>query len=76
MLEVGIIEPLEESNWVSQMVIQEKNQRGEIRIFIDLRKLNDSCVHDPFPPPFTEEVLDNFGGQETYSFIDGFYGYH
>jgi len=33
-------------------------------------------VHDPFPTPFTDEVLDNVGGQEAYSFIDGFYGYH
>ena len=43
---------------------------------MDLRKLNDAFVHDPFPIPFTDEVLDNVGGQEVYSFIDGFSGYH
>ena len=32
--------------------------------------------HDPFPTPFTDEVLDNVGGQEAYSFTDGFSGYH
>eukprot|EP00253_Pinus_taeda_P034434 PITA_34434 len=41
----------------------------------DLRKLNDDCVHDPIPTPFTDEVLDNVGGQEAYSFTDGFSGY-
>jgi hypothetical protein len=57
------------------MVVQEKKQ-GRIRICIDLRKLNDACVHDLFPTPFTDEVLENVGGQEVYSFTDGFLGYH
>jgi hypothetical protein len=43
---------------------------------VDLRKLNDAFVHDPFPTPFIDEVLDNVGGQEVYSFTDGFSGYH
>jgi len=43
---------------------------------MDLRKLNDRCLHDPFSTSFTNEVLENMGGQETYSFIDGFFGYH
>jgi hypothetical protein len=33
-------------------------------------------MHDPFPTPFTDEVLENVGGQEAYSFTDGFLGYH
>jgi hypothetical protein len=41
-----------------------------------LRKLNDAFLHDPFPTPFTDEVLENVGGQEAYSFTDGFSGYH
>jgi hypothetical protein len=43
---------------------------------VDLRKLNDAFMHDPFPTPFTDEVLENVGGQEVYSFTDGFLGYH
>jgi hypothetical protein len=75
MLEVGIIEPVEESEWISPMLVQEKKQGG-IRICIDLRKLNNACLHDLFPTPFTDEVLENVGGHEVYSFIDGFSGYH
>jgi len=41
-----------------------------------LLKLNDACVHDPFPMSFTDEVLDNVGGKEAYSFTEGFFGYH
>jgi hypothetical protein len=75
MLEAGIIKRVEESEWISPMVVQDK-KTGEIRIFVDLRKLNYACVHDPFPTPFTDEVLDNVGGHEVYSFTDGFSGYH
>jgi hypothetical protein len=75
MLEAGIIELVEESEWISSMVVHDKKQGG-IRICIDLKKLNDGCIHDPFPTPFTDEVLENVGGLEAYSFTDGFSSYH
>jgi hypothetical protein len=75
MLEAGIIELVEESEWISPMVVHDKKS-GKNRICVDLRKLNDACLHDPFPTSFTDEVLDNVGGHEFYSFIDGFSGYH
>jgi hypothetical protein len=33
-------------------------------------------VHDPFPTPFMDEVLEHVVGKESYSFTDGFSGYH
>jgi hypothetical protein len=72
MLEAGIIEPVEESEWISPMVVQDK-KTGEIRICVDLKNLNDACLHGPFPTPLTDEVLDNMVGQEVYSFTDGFF---
>jgi hypothetical protein len=75
MLEVGIIEPVEEFEWISPMVVHDKKQGG-IRICVDLRKLNGEFLHDQFPTPFTYEVLENVGGHEAYSFTDGFLGYH
>jgi len=75
ILDAGIIEPVEESEWISVMVFQD-NKMGEIRICVDLRKLNDACVTEPFPTPFTNEVLDSVGGHEAYSFTNGFSGYH
>jgi len=76
MSDAGIIEPVEELEWISPMVIQEKMTAGVIRIYVDLRKLNDACLHDPFPTPFLDEFLENVGGQEIYSFTDGFSSYH
>jgi hypothetical protein len=57
------------------MVVKEK-KIGGIETCVYLRKLNDTCLHDPFPKQFIYEVLENIGGKETYLFIDGFSGYH
>jgi hypothetical protein len=76
MLEAGIIEPVEESKWISPMVVEDKKQGRGIKICVDLRKLNDACLHDPFPTLFMDEVLENVGGHEAYSLTDGFLGYH
>jgi hypothetical protein len=75
MLEAGVIEHVEESEWISPMVVQEK-KKGWIKICVYLRKLNDAFLHDNFPTPFIDEVLENVGGHEAYSFTDGFLGYH
>ena len=56
MLDAEIIESVEESEWISPMVVQDK-KTSEVRICFGLIKFNDVCVHDPFPTPFTNEVL-------------------
>lgn len=76
MLEARIIETVEELNWVSLMVVQRKKQWDEISTYVDLRKLNDVCIHDPFPMLFRHEVLENDGDMVAYSLTDGFLGYH
>jgi hypothetical protein len=48
---------MEESEWIILMVVQEKKQ-GRIIICINLRKLNDACLHELFPTPFIDEVLE------------------
>ncbi|KAH9321804.1 hypothetical protein KI387_016443, partial [Taxus chinensis] len=74
MLKSGIIKPLDESEWVSPMVISIKKD-GKIRICVDYRELNVACVTDPFPMPFTKEILEGVIGYEIYSFTDGFSEY-
>ena len=60
MLDVGIIEPVEKLEWISPMAVQDK-KTGEFWIYVDLWKLNDACLHDLFPTPFTDEVLEGVG---------------
>jgi hypothetical protein len=59
MLEVDIIELVEESEWISPMVVHEKKKGRGIRICINLRNLNVAWLHDPFPTPFIDELLEN-----------------
>ena len=47
MLNEGIIEPIEESKWISPIFIQEK-KIGGIKLCVDLRELSNVCIIDPF----------------------------
>lgn len=76
MLKAGLIFPIEEAEWVITIVIQSKKEKSEIGVCVDYISLNNACIHDPFPTPFSVEVLDNFARNEAYPFTDGFLGYH
>jgi hypothetical protein len=76
MLEARLIFPVEEAEWVSPIVIQSKKGIEDSRVCVDYRSLNFACVHDPFPTPFTDKVLEQVAGKESYSFTDGFSVYH
>ncbi len=57
------------------MVITHSNstkKNGKLRNNIDFRKLNITTKKDPYPLPFTNEVLNTVIGYETYSFLDGY----
>jgi len=71
MLDLGIIDPMVELEWIIPMVVQDK-KTGGIRIYVDMRKLNDACLHNTFRTPFIDEVLEKIREKETYSFTDGF----
>lgn len=75
MLVAGLIFLVEESEWINPTVIQSKKDTEDIRVSMDFRSFNATCMHDPFPTPFNDEVLDQVAGKEAYSFTDGFFGY-
>jgi hypothetical protein len=58
MMEAGLIFAVEEAERVSPIVIQRKKCTKDIRVCVDYRSLNFACMHDPFPTPFTNEVLE------------------
>ena len=72
MMNARIMKPVEESEWISTMAVQDK-KTCEVRICVDIRKLNDGFLHYEFLTPFTNEVLEGVGGKEVYSFTDGFF---
>ena len=80
LLEAGFIYPVNNSEWVSPIVIVPKkvgaDGKVKIRVCQDFRKLNAATKKDHFPLPFIDMVLDHVAGQECFSFLDGFSGYN
>ena len=44
------------------MVVHDKKSDGEVSICVDLRKVDDVCLHNPFPTLFIYEVLESVAG--------------
>jgi len=75
LLTIGFIEFVEEVTWLSCIrIVPKKN--GKLRICIDFKKLNTAIKNDPYPLPFTDEVLNAIVGYEAYYFLDGYSRYH
>ncbi len=56
------------------MVVPKKTKK--LKISMDFKKLNSTMKKDPFPLPFTDEVLNIVARYEAYSFLDGYSRYH
>jgi hypothetical protein len=63
----------EEATWLSPIVIIPK-KNGKQKICIDFRKSNAPTKKDPYPLPFTDEVLNTIVGYEAYSFLNEYLG--
>jgi hypothetical protein len=75
LLAIGFIQSMEEATWLSLIVVVQKKD-GKFKICVDFKKINVTTKKDPFPLPFTYEVLNTMAGCDAYSFLDGYYGYH
>jgi hypothetical protein len=74
-LTIRFIQPIEKATWLSPIVvIHHKN--GKLRICVDFRKLSKATKKNPYPLPFSNEILITTVGYEAYSFLDGYLGYH
>jgi len=75
LLAPRFIESIKKVTWLSPIVVvPQKN--GKLRICINFRKLNATTKKDPYPLPFTNEVLNTIAGYEAYSFLDGYLRYY
>lgn len=73
--DVGIIEPVRHSSWVSNLVPIRKNN-GDIKLYVDFKKLNISSLKDNYCLPNMEEMLQTITGSNLMSMMDGFSGYN
>ncbi len=57
LLIARFIQPIEETTWLSRIVVVPK-KNGKFRICVNFRKMNATTKKDPYPLPFTYEVLN------------------
>jgi hypothetical protein len=75
LIEANKILPIKHSSWVANLVpVRKKN--GEIRLYVDLRDLNQASLKDHHPLPSMEQILSKVNGSKRFSFLDGFSGYN
>jgi len=75
MVEVGIIDPIRYSSWVSNLVIVRK-KTGYIRICVDFRNLNQASLEENYPLINMEYLLKRVTRAEMMSMLEAFSGYN
>jgi hypothetical protein len=65
---------VEKATWLFPIVVVLKN--GKLRICVDFRKFNDTKKKNPYPLPFTNDVINTIFGHEIYTFLNKISRYH
>ncbi|MCO5610711.1 hypothetical protein L7F22_064952 [Adiantum nelumboides] len=73
LLQASFIYPMEDSEWVSPMVVTSK-KNGKWRVCVDYKPLNAATKRNRFPLPFKDEILNEVAGYECYTVCDGYSG--
>ena len=75
MENLGVISRVEEPTpWCAGIVAVPKS-RGDVRICVDLRHLNQSVMHEVHPLPKVEETLAQLTGAKLFSKLDANSGF-
>ncbi len=69
LLDLGVIEKVDASPWVSPIVVVQKKSGG-IRMCVDLREANKAVITDSYPLPHIDELLSKLCGATVFSTID------
>ena len=73
---LDIIEPVTgPTPWVSPLVAVPK-PNGEVRICVDMRRVNTAVIRERYPIPTVEEILQDLTGACVFSKLDLRWGYH
>ncbi|KAH9296742.1 hypothetical protein KI387_044770, partial [Taxus chinensis] len=75
LLVAWFIRPIDYSEWISNIVLVQKNPVGII-ICTDFRDINKACPKDDFPFPNIDMIIDSTASYEMLSLMDGFSCYN
>ena len=74
-IECGWIEPLD-SKWASPPFIVPKKEKGEWRLVVDYRGLNEQTEHDWYSLPLIDTILQKQAPKPIFTVLDLKHGYH
>lgn len=76
LIDLGIIEPIDSSQWLAPIVITTKPASKEVRLCSDLRGLNKNILVDRHPLPRIYEILTLIKDASYFSILDQSSAYH
>ena len=74
-IERGWIEP-SDSEWASPAFIVPKKEKGEWRLVVDYRGLNEQTEHDSYSLPLIDSILQRQQKKRIFTVLDLKHGYH
>ena len=77
LMQAGIIEKVPEgpTTWISPLVVIPKPD-GDIRVCLDMRRVNEAIVRERHPIPMMEKLLIELNGGAMFSKLDLKWGFH
>ncbi|CAL2241574.1 unnamed protein product [Prunus armeniaca] len=76
LLAAGFIEEVSYSEWLANVVLVAKQEKGKWRVCVDYTDLNKACLKDNFPLPRIDQLVDSTSGNQLLSFMDAYSGYN
>ena len=75
LLNAGFIKEAHYTTWLSNVVLVKK-ANGKWRMCVDYTDLNKACLHDAYPLPNIDRLVDGAAGNKVLSFLDAYSGYN
>ncbi|CAL9017512.1 unnamed protein product [Prunus brigantina] len=76
LLAAGFIEEVSYAEWLANVVLVAKKDKGLWRVCVDYTDLNKACPKDNFPLPRIDQLVDSTSGNQLLSFMDAYSGYN
>ncbi|CAL2266599.1 unnamed protein product [Prunus armeniaca] len=76
LLAAGFIEEVSYVEWLANVVLVAKKDKGLRRVCVNYTDLNKACLKDNFPLPRIDQLVVSTSDNQLLSFIDAYSGYN
>ncbi|KAI5351123.1 hypothetical protein L3X38_004014 [Prunus dulcis] len=76
LLNAGFIQKVSYAEWLANVVLVAKKDKGLWRVCVDYTDLNKACPKDNFLLPGIDQLIDSTSGNQLLSFMEAYSGYN